>query len=189
MESIWDEEGEGDMTAVHSERRGLRRSVLLSMAVGAVLFALPAAAHPPACVESVNPHGENIPPAGSTTSPGTNCHSGQNPDGFYLVGTLFPGDQICDASVSDCVDACLFDTDGNSFGCFPSSTNIKYTEANTVSVKTIGSDNGEAGAVEVHITGTGDLVVCSAENLDQCTTCFVPPPPKDDPACMNDNKN
>jgi hypothetical protein len=85
------------------------------------------------------------------------------------------------------VDVCLFDTDGNSFGCYASSTNIKYTEAEGAepSVKSIGSDNGQAGAVEVHITGTGDLVACSADNLDRCTTCYVPPPPKDDPACTD----
>jgi hypothetical protein len=172
---------------VHSERRGLRRSVLFTMAIGAVLLALPAAAHPPFCVESVNPHGQNTPPAGSTTLPGDNCHSGQNPDGFWLVGTLFPGTEICDASVSSCVDVCLFDTDGNSFGCFDSSTHIKYTEANGAepSVKKIGSDNGQAGAVAWHIKGTGDLVVCSEEDPNFCTTCYVPPPPKDDPACTD----
>src|SRR5437763_10444009 len=32
------------------------------------------------CIENVNPHGHTIPPAGQT-SPGTNPHSGQNPDG------------------------------------------------------------------------------------------------------------
>ncbi len=37
------------------------------------------------CIETVNPHGKNIPPAGSTTLPGSK--GGQNEDGFYeLIG-------------------------------------------------------------------------------------------------------
>ncbi len=168
---------------VNSEGRGLWRNVLLSMVIGSALLALPAAAHPPACVETINPHGANIPPAGSTTAPGLNCHSGQNPDGFYKVGTLNPGPNFCDPSVQSCIGVCLFDTDGNDFGCFDSFTDVKYTEANKVDVKKIGSENGQAGAVEVHITGTGDLVVCAEDDLNACVTCFVPAPPKDDPNC------
>ena len=55
----------------------------------------------------------------------------------------------------------LRDTDGNVFGVFPSGTKVKYTEANGAepSVKKIGSANGQAGAIDFHITGTGDLVV------------------------------
>jgi len=36
------------------------------------------------CIEYVNPHGQTIPPAGSTTLPGPK--GGQNEDGFYLLG-------------------------------------------------------------------------------------------------------
>jgi hypothetical protein len=43
-------------------------------------------------------------------------------------------------------------------------------------VKKIGSDNGQAGAVDFHITGTGDLVVVSVDGTE--ATCPVPPPPK-----------
>ena len=43
------------------------------------------------CQEWVNPHGQNVPPAGQTP-PGTNPRSGQNPDGFYLIGNPGGGD-------------------------------------------------------------------------------------------------
>jgi hypothetical protein len=130
----------------------------------ALMLAAPAQAHVPFCVETVNPHGQTVPPAGSTTLPGPN--GGINDDGFYRVGS--------DAGT----DVTLRDTDGNVFGVFPSGTRVKYTEANgaTPSVKKIGSENGQAGAVDFHITGTGDLVVVAREGDSE--TCPVPPPPK-----------
>ncbi len=143
-----------------------RISIVAALAsIGAALvLAAPAQAHVPFCTETVNPHGQNVPPAGSTTLPGPN--GGQNDDGFYKVGT-----DVGTAVI-------LSDTDGNVFGTFPSGTKVKYTEANGAepSVKKIGSENGQAGAVDFHITGTGDLVVTSVEG--QSVTCFVPPPPK-----------
>ena len=36
----------------------------------ALILAAPAQAHVPFCTETVNPHGQNVPPAGSTTLPG-----------------------------------------------------------------------------------------------------------------------
>ena len=92
---------------------------------------------------------------------------GMNDNGFfYRVGTDFG------------TDVTLQDTDGNVFGVFPSGTRVKYTEANgaTPSVKKIGSDSGQSGAVDFHITGTGDLVVVSVDGTT--ATCPVPPPPK-----------
>jgi hypothetical protein len=98
----------------NSRRRWNWRNVLLSMAVGSALVALPAAAHPPFCTEFVNPHGRTIPPAGSTTAPGLNCHSGQNPDGFFKIGTFFPlgppPTECVETPTNHCVDACLFNT-------------------------------------------------------------------------------
>jgi hypothetical protein len=134
-----------------------------ALALAFLAFAAPARAHVPFCQETVNPHGQNVPPAGSTTLPGPN--GGINDDGFYRVGTDFG------------TDVTLSDTDGNVFGVFPSGTRVKYTEANgaTPSVTKIGSVNGQAGAVDFHITGTGDLVV-SADTTS--ATCPVPPPPK-----------
>ena len=130
----------------------------------ALILAAPAQAHVPFCTETVNPHGQNVPPAGSTTLPGP--RGGINDDGFYEVGTDVGTDVI------------LRDTDGNVFGVFDSGTKVKYTEANGAepSVKKIGSANGQAGAIDFHITGTGDLVVVSVDRA--ALTCPVPPPPK-----------
>ena len=130
----------------------------------ALILAAPAQAHQGFCKETVNPHGQTVPPAGSTTLPGPN--GGINDDGFYEVGA------------DGGTDVILQDTDGNVFGVFPSGTIVKYTEANGAepSVKKIGSENGQAGAVDFHITGTGDLVVVGADGPP--ATCPVPPPPK-----------
>ncbi len=125
--------------------------------------------HPAGCVETTNPHGQKIPPAGSTTSPGTNPNSGQNDDGFYLLTDPDPGALIF-----------LMDTgSGTIFGPFPSGTEIKYTQAvgATPDSKPIGSTNGEAGAVLAHINGTGDAAVFSTTN-PTLVFCLVPPPPK-----------
>jgi hypothetical protein len=135
-----------------------------ALTLALVAFAAPASAHVPFCQETVNPHGQTVPPAGSTTLPGPN--GGINEDGFYVVGT-----DVGTAVV-------LSDTDGNVFGTFASGTKVKYTEANgaTPSVTKIGSTTGQAGAVDFHITGTGDLVVTSVDGTS--ATCPVPPPPK-----------
>jgi hypothetical protein len=119
------------------------------------------------CVEYVNPHGKNIPPAG-LTPPGTNPKGGENPDGFYQIGS------------SDGSDVYVIDTGtGTKFGPFPSGTVIKYTEANgkTPTEIKIGSDNGEAGAVAAHISGQGDPAVVPVGG-GTMTVCYVPPPPK-----------
>jgi hypothetical protein len=119
------------------------------------------------CVEYVNPHGATIPPAGQT-SPGTNPNSGQNPDGFYLIGSSGGGDVF------------VIDTGtGTKFGPYPSGTVIKYTEANgkTPTEIKIGSTNGQAGAVTVHISGQGDAAVQNVAG-GPLTVCLVPPKPK-----------
>jgi hypothetical protein len=143
----------------------MRRIVLLPLLVvaGLMVGTGTASAHVPFCTESVNPHGANVPPAGSTTLPGPN--GGQNEDGFYLIG-------------SDVGTAVSVVTGGVTFGPFPSGSVIKYTQAlgATPSQKTIGSTTGQAGAVIVHITGPDELVVRSVDGAT--TTCFVPPPPK-----------
>jgi hypothetical protein len=50
-----------------------------------VLFAGTAQAHQGVCTETTNPHGQTVPPAGSTTLPGPN--GGQNEDGFYVISS------------------------------------------------------------------------------------------------------
>jgi hypothetical protein len=144
----------------------MRRTASVSVLVlAAIAMVAPgtANAHVPFCEESVNPHGQNIPPAGSTTLPGPN--GGQNEDGFYRIG-------------SDVETAVSVVTGGVEFGPFPSGSVVKYTQAPgaSPSAKTIGSSNGQAGAVIIHITGPDELVVKAIDG--STTTCFVPPPPK-----------
>jgi hypothetical protein len=151
---------------LRAPRIGLWAGLLSAgLALAFLAFAAPAQAHVPFCEETVNPHGQNVPPAGSTTLPGPK--GGINDDGFYVVGT-----DVATAVI-------LSDTDGNVFGTFPSGTRVKYTEANGAepSVKKIGSVNGQASAVDFHIQGTGDLVVTSVVDGTRAT-CPVPPPPK-----------
>jgi len=125
------------------------------------------------CTETTNPHGQTVPPAGSTTLPGP--RGGQNEDGFYLISGTTSG--------TGSVQVFVVDTgSGTVFGPYPSGTKIKYTEANgaTPNEKKIGSTNGQAGAVLVHITGTGDAAVYAVSNGVQSPLvfCLVPPPPK-----------
>ena len=119
------------------------------------------------CTEYVNPHGKTIPPAG-LTPPGTNPNGGENPDGFYQVGNTGGGDVLV-------IDL----GSGTVFGPFPGGTAIKYTQApgKTPGSKKIGSTNGQAGAVSVHITGTGDFQIVPVGG-GTTQTCLVPPPPK-----------
>jgi hypothetical protein len=118
------------------------------------------------CVEYVNPHGQTIPPAG-LTPPGTNPNGGENPDGFYQIGD---SSNTADVFVTDLGS-------GITFGPYPAGTVIKYTQApgKTPSEEKIGSTTGQAGAVLVHITGTGDFQIVQGESTQ---TCLVPPPPK-----------
>ena len=118
------------------------------------------------CTEYVNPHGKTIPPAG-LTPPGTNPKGGENPDGFYQVGSSTSGPVY------------ILDLGSNTtFGPFDGGTVIKYTQApgGTPGSQSIGSDKGEAGAVYVHITGKGDFEIVPENGPTQ--TCLVPPPPK-----------
>ncbi len=132
----------------------------------ALVFAGTAQAHQAACTETTNPHGQTTPPAGSTTLPGPN--GGQNEDGFYLLTT---DTGVSFVSIRDAGS-------GTVFGPFPVGTKIKYTQAPgaTPSQKTIGSTQGQAGAVQYHITGTGDAFAFSDNNV--LVPCLVPPPPK-----------
>ena len=119
------------------------------------------------CTEYVNPHGKTIPPAG-LTPPGTNPNGGENPDGFYQVGSSTSGQVY------------VVDLGSNTtFGPFDGGTVIKYTQAPgaTPSSMSIGSSTGQAGAVYVHITGQGDFEIVPLDG-GPTQTCLVPPPPK-----------
>jgi hypothetical protein len=131
-----------------------------------VLFAGTAQAHRAACTETTNPHGQTVPPAGSTTLPGP--RGGQNEDGFYRLTT---NTGVSSIWVKDAGS-------GTIFGPFAPGTKIKYTQAPgaTPSQKKIGSTTGQAGAVQYHITGTGDAFAFSEDRV--LVPCLVPPPPK-----------
>ncbi len=129
-----------------------------------------------ACTPTVNPHGSNVPPAGSLNLPGP--RGGANEDGFYALtakDNLYPTTSL-QVFVKD-------SGSGTVFGPFASGTKIKYTQAPgaTPSQKAMDSGSGQADAIAWHITGTGDAVVYAVDpggNTSVSSTCLVPPPPK-----------
>ena len=126
------------------------------------------------CIETVNPHGNNVPGSGKTKPNGRK--GGQNEDGFYEL--------IAADDVDPDPDVYVVDTGSETvFGPFSSGTRIKYTEAPgaTPAQKKMGSANGQAGAITWHIIGNGDACVSAVDssgNEADCVSCLVPPPPK-----------
>lgn len=124
------------------------------------------------CLEAVNPHGNKKPPA-----PGQGGQ-GQNQDGFY---ELVAEDDVW---LADTLELFIVDTgSGTIFGPFEVGTVIKYTEDDEAvpEQKKIGSDKGQAGAVDWHIIGNGDadlFAVDGSGNVSDTAACLVPPPPK-----------
>jgi len=130
------------------------------------------------CDEGANPHGNNIPGENRPDKA-----KGNNPDGFY---------QICVTDICDSAPVIYIGTEefvvGQSNpddffifedGCVV----VKFTEAPgaTPSCKSIGSANGQAGAVSCHITLPSDPVITAIDasgNYSVCTDCLVPPPLK-----------
>jgi hypothetical protein len=126
------------------------------------------------CVETVNPHGKTVPPAGKTTLPGPK--GGQNEDGFYEFLVEAPDPQLFRLFVSDA-------NGSGPFGPFGSGDKVKITEApgGKASSKPMGSSNGQAGAIKAHITLTDDAIVTAVDvvgNVVATISCLVPPPPK-----------
>jgi hypothetical protein len=125
----------------------------------------------PACIETVNPAGKKVPPAGSTTLPGSK--GGQNEDGFYQL--------LAKDNVDPNPKVFVVDTgSGTVFGPFASGTNIKYTEDPTAtpSQTKMGSSTS---AVTWHIIGKGDAAMYAVDasgNQSSPVSCLVPPPPK-----------
>lgn len=132
------------------------------------------------CLETVNPHGNNI--------PGAKNGKDTNEDGFYELKAK----DICDVepdlylmsidldATTDLVDA--FDLSA-ALGPYPSGYRVKYTEANgatEISEKKIGSDSGQADAIDSHVKGPHDLIVFAMDDTGNLgvMTCLVPPPPK-----------
>jgi len=122
-------------------------------------------------VESVNPPGKKIPPAGSTTLPGPK--GGQNEDGFYE----FVGEDAEDGT------APVFVTNASgsaTFGPFASGSVVKITEdpEETPLSKPIGGPNS---AVAAHIILDSDAFVFAVDSFGEFSpvvSCLVPPPPK-----------
>jgi len=123
----------------------------------------------PACVESVNPAGSKIPPAGSTTLPGPK--GGQNEDGFYKLLSRDAEQGTADIFVSNASGTAVF-------GPFASGSVVKITEAAINSIKLIG---GPTSAVAAHITLDSDAVVYAVDSgglVSPSVSCLVPEPPK-----------
>ena len=117
------------------------------------------------CDESVNPHGDTVPPAQNT-----------NPDGFYQLNAEDPNIANCIVTLQ------VVDGDGYVFpGPFLPGDNIKYTQADGApqKQKKIGSSNGQAGAVKWHLKGHGDLTIFATDPSGNVSSamCLVPPPP------------
>jgi hypothetical protein len=126
-----------------------------------------------ACPEMVNPHGQKVPPAGSTTLPG--AKGGQNEDGFYGLNAVDIVDPYPEIYVVDTGSGAVF-------GPFADGTVIKYTEdpCAVPEMKKMGSDKGRANAVDWHIIGNGDpqlMAVDASGNIGN-EMCYVPPLPK-----------
>ncbi len=127
-----------------------------------------------ACLPGPNPHGDRIPPAGSSSLPGPK--GGQNEDGFYDLAARDAVDPSPDVYVID-------EATGHMFGPYPAGTKIKWTQAPGAEPKErkMGSDRGRAGAVAWHLTGQGDMLVYATDasgNSSDPITCLVPPFPK-----------
>jgi hypothetical protein len=116
-----------------------------------------------ACTPTTNPSGNNIPPAGN------NPHSGQNPDGFYLLTAVDAVDPNPQIRVRD---------SGSTFvaGPYVSGTKIKLTQAPG------SKPNAKPGPGDIdwHVTLKGDAVVTATDGSGNTSsvTCRVPPPPK-----------
>ena len=126
-----------------------------------------------ACLETVNPHGKNVPPAGRTTLPGPK--GGQNEDGFYELLAWDDVDSNPDIYVVDTGSGVVF-------GPFASGDKIKYTEDLYAipEMKKMGSNKGKAGAIAAHIIGNGDAAVAAVDASGNMgwAICYVPPVPK-----------
>ena len=161
-----------------------RKFVLMTFVV-AMLFAVPAVVFatvplgPPvaSCIESVNPSGKKIPPAGSTTLPGPK--GGQNEDGFYeLIGEK---DATNGRLGNGVINVFVTNASGSArFGPFPSGSVVKITEAPgaTPTAKPIGGPNSYVAA---HITLDSDAFVFAVDSyggVSPVVMCLVPPPPK-----------
>jgi len=122
-----------------------------------------------ACLETVNPAGKKVPPAGSTTLPGPK--GGQNEDGFYELTAT-------DAVDPDPLVYVMDSGSGTVFGPFVSGVRIKYTQ-DPDAIPTQQTMGGPNSAIDWHIMGTGDAILQGVDFSGNVGTasCLVPPPP------------
>jgi hypothetical protein len=128
----------------------------------------------PACTESTNPSGKNVPKSGANAG-----NSGQNPDGFYLLrgatDNVDPNPMII--LVDEGKDAIPGTADDTTFGPFANGTKIKYIEANGATP----SQTPGPGDVDWQIKGNGDFGIYAVDasgNQSALVECHVAPPPK-----------
>lgn len=122
------------------------------------------------CTSTVNPHGNNKPPAGSSDLPG--AKGGQNEDGFY---ELSAEDNIGVAGIYV-----------NGFGPYVSGDKIKVTEAPGADPKenkmgsTQAGNNGKSDAIASHLILDEDPTVTAVDGAgnEHLVSCLVPPLPK-----------
>jgi hypothetical protein len=118
------------------------------------------------CVETVNPNGENVPPA-------------QNEDGFFellVEDAVDPDPQVFLADMG--TDNIFGNEDDWIYGPFASGTKIKYTEANGAKPPDI---KPGPGVIDWGIKGQGDAALFAVDALGNESVgvaCRVPPPPK-----------
>ena len=115
-----------------------------------------------ACVETTNPNGRYVP-------------TRKNPNGFYEL--------LADDACDDAPVILVSDLDGSGpFGPFASGDRAKITESpgGESDAKSMGSSQGQAGAIAAHLTLRSDAIVTAidASGNVATATCLVPPPPK-----------
>ena len=123
------------------------------------------------CIESVNPHGAQIPPAGRTTLPGP--RGGQNEDGFYQLSSFDAEDGTAPLFVTNASGSATF-------GPFPSGSVVKFTEDDEA-VPTSKPMGGPNSAVTAHIILDSDAFVFAVDSFGEFSpiiSCLVPKPPK-----------
>ena len=128
------------------------------------------------CVESVNPHGNNV-PGKNRDKNGKGDQKNVNPDGFYVLD--FEAVDNCDPNPTLWVGTA---DNPQMFQIEPGIT-VKFTESIDAEpeMKKIGSPaQGGATAVTWHIILPSDPVISAVDasgNIFSCTSCLVPPPP------------
>ena len=116
------------------------------------------------CEETHNPSGKNIPKAGKNAG-----KSGQNPDGYYVLGGSDSGSGIASIELTDSDSSWISDN-------WLSGTIIKLTQALGV------TPNAKKGSGttdwKVQLNGDGVVLVTDVAGNTSTASCLVPKPPK-----------